>query len=160
MNVQNLLKSDSTQTFSGVTNDLLVGNAVNKYKTFDFGLNAKAGFEFGNIMLSGFYSRGLSNFYTASYTSTFHHKVVGVTLGIWLTKSATPAKKIINDTIKTVFQTIRIFAHWFLVLPNITDARFLIQTAMELMMNTIPVKPFQVLPNITDARFRYRRRWN
>ena len=91
---QGLLQiNDSSQSYTTNNEDLLVGNAVNKYKTLDIGLNAKAGFEFGNLMLSGFFSRGLSNFYTAPYTGTFHHQLFGATLGIWLAKSGAPLPK-------------------------------------------------------------------
>ncbi|HTS44173.1 MAG TPA: OmpA family protein [Puia sp.] len=76
--------------------DLLVGNAPDKYKTFDFGIDAKAGFEFGNIMLSGYFSRGLTSFYTATYPGSFHHQLIGATLGIWLTKAAPIPPKIVD----------------------------------------------------------------
>jgi outer membrane protein OmpA-like peptidoglycan-associated protein len=74
-------------------NDLEVGNAVNKAKTFDFGLNARAGFEIGNVYLTGFMSRGLGNFYTAQYEGEFHHKVAGASLGFWLNKAPVVTKK-------------------------------------------------------------------
>jgi OmpA-OmpF porin, OOP family len=85
--------TDSTQSYTTNSQDLLVGNAVNKYKTIDAGIDVKAGFEFGNVMLSGYYSRGLSNFYTAPYNGTFHHQLIGATLGIWLAKSGAPLPK-------------------------------------------------------------------
>ncbi|MBS1918202.1 MAG: OmpA family protein [Bacteroidetes bacterium] len=89
MNYQNLTRlNDTTVSYTKSSEDLLIGNAVNKYKTFDFGINAKAGFEFGNVMLTGFYSRGLSNFFTASYNGTFHHQVFGATLGIWIARTS------------------------------------------------------------------------
>lgn len=72
--------------------DLEVGNSVGKYKTFDMGVDAKAGFEFGNVMISGYYSRGFTNFYKATYDGTFNHQIYGATLGIWLTKSKAPPK--------------------------------------------------------------------
>src|SRR5882724_5904596 len=80
--------------------DLPVGNGTDKYKTFDMGVNAKAGFEFGNVMISGYYSRGLTNFYKASYDGTFNHQIYGATLGIWLSKTKTPAPKVTKDTDK------------------------------------------------------------
>jgi outer membrane protein OmpA-like peptidoglycan-associated protein len=67
--------------------DLEVGNAENKVKTLDFGLNARAGFEIGSIYLTGFMSRGLGNFYTAAYEGDFHHKVAGASVGFWLNRS-------------------------------------------------------------------------
>ncbi len=101
MNNQSLLQiNDTTPQYSNETDDLLEGNAVNKYKTFDFGVNAKAGFEFGNVMLSGYFSRGLSNFYTAPYSGTFHHQVFGATLGIWLAKTQPPPAPVVKDTDK------------------------------------------------------------
>lgn len=72
--------------------NLEVGNDVNKVKTFDFGLNARAGFEVGRFILSGFYSQGLSSFYKANYDATFNHKVVGGSIGVWLNKPAEPKK--------------------------------------------------------------------
>ncbi len=80
----------STNKYNTGDEDLLVGNAPDKYKTFDFGVNAKAGFELGSITLYGFYSRGLSNFYTAPYDATFHHELMGATLGIWIAKTTPP----------------------------------------------------------------------
>ncbi|SRR5579871_193214 len=99
---QMLTAQDTVNSFSTQTTKLDVGNATNKYKTFDFGVNAKAGFEFGSVTLSGYISRGLSNFYTAPYTGTFHHQVMGVTLGIWLAKTSSPIpqKPIVKDTDK------------------------------------------------------------
>ncbi len=100
-NNQSLVKtSDTSQQYAKGSDDLLVGNAVNKYKTFDYGVNAKAGFELGNVMLSGYFSQGLGNFYTAPYSSTFHHRAIGATLGIWLGRSAAPAVTTIIDTDK------------------------------------------------------------
>ncbi len=88
---QNLqTRISSTNKFSEQNIDLATGNAVGSYKTFDFGFNLKAGFEFGNVLISGYYGQGLSNFYTAAYPSTFHHKVIGASLAIWLNK-ASPA---------------------------------------------------------------------
>jgi OOP family OmpA-OmpF porin len=80
--------------------DLPVGNGTDKYKTFDMGVNAKAGFEFGNVMISGYYSRGLTNFYTAPYNGTFNHQIYGATLGIWLSKAKPSAPKVAKDTDK------------------------------------------------------------
>ena len=82
---QNLqTRTSSTNKFSEENIDLTTGNAVGSYKTFDFGFNLKAGFELGNVMISGYYGQGLSNFYTAPYPSSFHHQVIGASLGIWL----------------------------------------------------------------------------
>jgi len=80
--------------------DLAVGKGPDKYKTFDMGINAKAGFELGNIMISGYYSRGLSSFYDAQYAGTFNHQLFGATLGIWLTKSTASPSKAVKDSDK------------------------------------------------------------
>ena len=83
----------SSNTFKDEEVRLEAGNGQGKIKTFDAGVNARAGFEIGNVMLSGFMSEGLTNFYTASYDGTFKHQVRGVSLGIWLNKSTQPTKK-------------------------------------------------------------------
>lgn len=80
----------STNKFEKNETTLEVGNAVNKVNTFDFGLNARAGFDFGSASLTGFYSQGFSDFYTASYDGSFKHKVMGVSLGIWLNRAVAP----------------------------------------------------------------------
>ena len=90
---------DAKYEFNSGTDDLPVGKAPGKYKTTDIGMNLKAGFEFGDVMLSGYYSHGFSNTYTADYPSSFHHNIYGATLGIWLTKT-TPVNKIKKDTDK------------------------------------------------------------
>jgi len=97
-----ILASGSTDKYEYQSGDvdLGVGNGPDKYKTFDMGINAKAGFEFGNVMISGFYSRGLTNFYTATYNGTFHHELIGATLGIWLSKGQPPVAKIVKDSDK------------------------------------------------------------
>ncbi len=66
------------------TDDLPVGNGPEKYKTFDIGIVAKAGFELGNVLIGAYFSRGLTNAYTADYPSTFHNQVFGGSFGIWL----------------------------------------------------------------------------
>lgn len=68
---------------------LETGADEGKVKTFDIGLQGRAGFEIGNLMLSGFLSQGLTNFYTAQYDAKFRHSVRGLTVGIWLN----PVKK-------------------------------------------------------------------
>jgi OOP family OmpA-OmpF porin len=97
MNLQTQILS--TNQYNSENDDLPVGNATGKYKTVDIGINAKAGFEIGNVMLSAFFSRGLSNFYTAPYDGEFHHQLVGATLGIWLAKANThPQPKVRKDS--------------------------------------------------------------
>ncbi len=102
---QMLTQHDTTNSYTTEKDPLQIGNAVEKYKTFDFGINAKAGLEFGSVTFSGYISHGLSNFYNAPYTGTFHHQVMGVTLGIWLGKTSEPtpvakSKHVIKDTDK------------------------------------------------------------
>jgi outer membrane protein OmpA-like peptidoglycan-associated protein len=84
LNVQSHLAS--TNKFSEENIDLATGNAPGQYNSFDFGMNAKAGFELGSIIISGYFSRGFTSMYTASYESTFHHQLFGASIGFWLTK--------------------------------------------------------------------------
>lgn len=76
----------SNSSFKKEDDDIEVGNAPNKVKTLDFGWNARAGFDLGRILITGFYSQGLSDFYTASYDGSFKHKVIGASFGFWLNK--------------------------------------------------------------------------
>ncbi len=80
----------TSNSFKNVEQPLATGKDIGKINTVDLGMNARAGFEIGNIILTGFMSRGLSNFYHASYKGTFNHKVVGASLGIWLNKTKEP----------------------------------------------------------------------
>jgi OOP family OmpA-OmpF porin len=98
---QNQIKQYNSQKYlyqSG-TEDLLVGDAVGKYKTFDMGIAAKAGFELGNVMIGAYFSHGLSNVHTAEYPASFHNQVFGGSLGIWLNK-AKPVVEIVKDSDK------------------------------------------------------------
>jgi OOP family OmpA-OmpF porin len=100
---QMLTQQDTVSNYTTETDKIDVGNAAGKYKTFDFGVNAKAGFEFGNITLSGYWSHGLTSFYEAAYPGTFKHQVMGISLGIWLSKTSspsTPKKAMVMDTDK------------------------------------------------------------
>lgn len=83
----------TTLKFSKEEDDIDVGKGPRKAKTLDYGINGRAGFEIGGVILSGFYSQGLSDFYKADYDATFKHKVIGASLGFWLTKAAPPAPK-------------------------------------------------------------------
>ena len=79
--------SFSNGSFETIENDdLPVGKKPGQYKTFDYGINALAGFEFGRVFLTANYSRGLGDFYNASYDGQFKHQVIGGTLGIYLGK--------------------------------------------------------------------------
>ena len=90
MNLQS--RTLSSNKFNDENVDLNVGKAADKYNTFDMGLSAKAGFEFGNVMISAYVSQGLTNLYTAPYNGSFHHRLLGATLGIWLTKATAVTK--------------------------------------------------------------------
>ncbi len=76
----------SKYIYQSGTEDLPVGIGTGKYKTYDIGLVAKAGFELGSVMIGAYFSQGLTNAYTASYPSSFHNQVFGGSLGIWLNK--------------------------------------------------------------------------
>jgi outer membrane protein OmpA-like peptidoglycan-associated protein len=88
------------EQFNSETDPVTVGKAPDSYKTVDIGINGKVGFELGNIMLNLYYSRGLSNMYTATYPGTFHNTVFGASLGLWLTGSGTPPPMRKKDTDK------------------------------------------------------------
>lgn len=79
--------NDTTLKFSKDESRLETGNAPAKAKTIDYGVNARVGFEVGNFLLSGFLSQGLGNFYQADYNGTFKHRVIGASIGFWLTKT-------------------------------------------------------------------------
>jgi len=81
----------STHKYHSETDPVTVGKGPETYTTFDWGVNGRAGFAIGKVMLSAYYSRGFGNFYHAGYSGSFHHEVIGATLGIWLTASG-PAK--------------------------------------------------------------------
>jgi OmpA-OmpF porin, OOP family len=70
------------------------GNGENKIKTLDLGYNIRAGFDIGNVMLTGFYSEGLVTSYKSSYPGEFKNKVIGASLAIWLNKLESPVVKI------------------------------------------------------------------
>ena len=76
----------SDNSFKKEDDDLEVGNAPNKIKTIDFGVNGRAGFDLGTVLITGFFSQGLNDFYTASYEGSFKHKVIGASVGFWLNK--------------------------------------------------------------------------
>jgi OOP family OmpA-OmpF porin len=94
------LTNNQSEQFNSETDPVTVGKAPNSYKTVDIGINGKAGFELGNIMLNLYYSRGLTDMYTANYPGTFHNTVFGGSLGIWITGSGTPPPVRKKDTDK------------------------------------------------------------
>jgi OmpA-OmpF porin, OOP family len=89
---QNRVKQDNSgkYLYQSGTEDLPVGNGQGKYMTSDIGIGLKAGFELGNVLVGAYYSRGLTNAYTAQYPSSFHNQVAGGSLGIWLNKVKSP----------------------------------------------------------------------
>jgi outer membrane protein OmpA-like peptidoglycan-associated protein len=94
------LKHTATK-YTNESTPVTVGKGVNTYKTVDLGVNGRAGFELGSIMLSAYFSQGLTSFYNAPYDGSFHHQLAGVSLGIWLTSTSTPVppkKKIPKDS--------------------------------------------------------------
>jgi outer membrane protein OmpA-like peptidoglycan-associated protein len=93
-NIKNESLSASTHKYSSESDPVTIGKGANTYQTFDFGLNGRAGFELGNVLLSAYFSQGLTSFYTATYPGNFHHRVIGASVGIWLTSSGPkPAPK-------------------------------------------------------------------
>ena len=86
---QNRIKEFNSTDFvySSGTEDLPVGTGTGKYKTYDIGLCAKAGFELGNVLIGAYFSRGLTNAYNSGYPSSFHNQVFGGSLGVWLNKA-------------------------------------------------------------------------
>ncbi|HVY75843.1 MAG TPA: OmpA family protein [Puia sp.] len=96
---QNRVKfyGDDDYTYQSGTTDLPVGNGVGKYKTFDLGLQARAGFELGSVMLSAYFSRGLTNAYQADYPASFHNQVFGASLAVWLNKVKTQPPPVVDS---------------------------------------------------------------
>ncbi len=74
----------STNKFSKDIINLEVGDGDNKAKILDLGVNARAGFDLNKILISGFYSQGLTSFYKANYDGTFKHQNYGISVGFWL----------------------------------------------------------------------------
>lgn len=89
--------NSSNYIYQSGTEDLPVGIGPQKYKTYDIGIDAKAGFELGNVLLSAYFSRGLTNAYTAQYPSSFHNQVFGGSFGIWL-NNPKPAPLVVIDS--------------------------------------------------------------
>ncbi len=91
--------NSSNYIFQSGTIDLPVGNGPQEYKTFDLGICAKAGVELGSVLLSAYFSQGITNAYTAIYPSSFHNMVAGGSIGIWLNKPK-PVNQVPKDTDK------------------------------------------------------------
>jgi outer membrane protein OmpA-like peptidoglycan-associated protein len=77
---------DTAMHYTQDESDIQVGKQNNKVTTFDAGVNARVGFELGNVLLTGYISQGLTNFYDATYKGTFKHHVIGASIGFWLNK--------------------------------------------------------------------------
>ena len=90
----------SASKYTNTSNPLSVGKGPDTYNTVDLGVNGRAGFEFGNVFLNAYFSRGLTSFYNAAYSGNFHHQLVGASLGIWLTSTAPPPPPPVKDTDK------------------------------------------------------------
>lgn len=70
------------------------GEAVNKYRRINWGVNASAGFDFNDrVLVTANYSRNISDFYTADYGGSFKHQVWGGTVVVWLTPSKSARTK-------------------------------------------------------------------
>ncbi len=84
----------STSSFNDEEVKLETGDEAGKMKTFNAGWNARAGFEIGSIILTGFMSESLTSFYTAPYEGDFRHQVRGASVGFWFNKPKTTAKAV------------------------------------------------------------------
>jgi OOP family OmpA-OmpF porin len=76
----------STNSYQQDEAKVETGSDPGKVKSIDIGWNVRAGFELNKILITGFYSNGLTNFYNSSYNGTFHHDVIGASVGFWLNK--------------------------------------------------------------------------
>jgi Outer membrane protein and related peptidoglycan-associated (lipo)proteins len=78
--------NDTAIRYSKFESDVQVGKHTNNATTFDAGVNARAGFELGKVMLTAFFSQGLINFFKPEYDATMNHRVIGASVGFWLGK--------------------------------------------------------------------------
>ena len=88
----------SDPKYTNESTPITVGKGNDTYKTVDLGVNGRAGFELGNVLLSAYFSQGLTSFYNAPYQGTFHHQLIGASLGIWLTSTGVPPPPRKKDT--------------------------------------------------------------
>ncbi|MGV3766085.1 MAG: OmpA family protein [Chitinophagaceae bacterium] len=58
------------------------GTDPGKFKSAYFGVSGSAGFDFGPVMLSGFFTRGLSGFDQPAVPGNFYHQTIGGSLSI------------------------------------------------------------------------------
>ncbi len=66
------------------------GKEEGKINTLDAGISARAGFEMGNVLLTAFFSQGLTGFYHSPGNQQLRHQVKGISLGFWLNKAKAP----------------------------------------------------------------------
>lgn len=78
--------NDTAVHYTKTQSNIDVGKYQNKATTFDFGVNARVGFELGRLLITGFMSQGLVNVYNAPYNGTLKNHVVGASFGFWLGK--------------------------------------------------------------------------
>lgn len=88
---------NNSVVYKQTESNIQVGKNQNNVTTFDAGVNARVGFEFGNVLLTGFFSQGMTNFYDVSYDATFKHRVVGASIGFWLNKKVVLTNDKDND---------------------------------------------------------------
>jgi OOP family OmpA-OmpF porin len=86
MTESRVVENNTDIKYTSEESQIQVGKNENNVTTFDAGINGRAGFELGNVILTGFFSQGLTNFYDASYKGTFKHRVIGASIGFWLNK--------------------------------------------------------------------------
>lgn len=96
----------SNSSFKNEEVNLETGKEPGKVKTIDAGFNARAGFEIGSVMITGFMSQGLTSFYTAATDKSFNHRVKGLSIGFWLNKPKQPERPVpvlrIHNSSKTI----------------------------------------------------------
>ncbi|HLI94348.1 MAG TPA: porin family protein, partial [Puia sp.] len=88
------------EQYNSQTAPVTVGKGPESYTTTDLGVSGKLGFELGTIMISSYFSRGLTSIYHADYPGSFHHTIFGASLGIWLSSAGTPPPVRVKDTDK------------------------------------------------------------
>lgn len=93
------LTGATTTVWSSESVPLEAGNAPDKIKTFDVGISARAGFTLNKFIISGFFTRGLQNFYTNTYPNSSKHQVAGASIGFWLNDLQTAPKDTDGDGI-------------------------------------------------------------
>lgn len=94
INEARVVESDNSVRNKKTNGNIESGSGTWKVSTFDYGVNARAGFELGSFIVSGYASQGLNNFYNAPYDGTFKHRVMGVSVGFWLNKSEAQDRKV------------------------------------------------------------------